>query len=301
MKDFLALVKTHNLGKISENVSFKQLTSLKIGGVAKYLYEPNSVDSLIKAYQYLKAHNIPTYVIGNGTNLLVSDDIFDLVLIKLTELNRLEALDDGKFMIEAGAKSMVVGRVIAKMGYVGSAFMGIIPGTIGGLIYMNSGAYKKETANFLYQCDYLDNQGNLVSLTDGFDFRYRHSIFQEIDCLIVRGYFQFPKASENEDPYQLIIRYQELKRDTQPLNERNAGSVFRNPTTINAWEIIDALGYRGFTIGDAGVSMKHANFLVNKGNASFKDMYQLIELIQNDAKKYYNIDLKCEWKILRKE
>lgn len=301
MKGFRELVTDFSLGKISENVSFQHLTSLKIGGVARYLYEPDSLDSLMIAYKYLKSHQIPTYVIGNGTNLLVSDDHFDLVLIKLTKCNGFKPLLGGEFMVEAGCQSATVGRIIAKLGFSGSAFMAIIPGTIGGLIYMNSGAYKKETGDFLYQCDYLDGLGNLVSLTDGFNFSYRHSIFQEIDCLIIRGYFRFPLAPKGEDPYQTIIRYKELKRNTQPLNEKNAGSVFCNPANIHAWEIIDSLGYRGFSIGDAGVSMKHANFLVNKGNATFEEMYRLVKLIQTDAKKYFNIDLKCEWKILNKE
>ncbi len=300
VKDFIEFVNEHELGKIRENVSFKQLTSLKIGGTARCLYEPNSLDNLMIAYKYLKNRQIPTYAIGNGTNLLVSDDRFDLVLIKLTKCNGFKPLSEGRFMMEAGCQSGTVGRIIAKLGYSGSAFMGVIPGTVGGLIYMNSGAYKKEVADFLYQCDYLDAKGDLVSLTEGFNFGYRESIFQSIDCLIIRGFFKFPLAPKGEEPYQTINRYLELKRNTQPLNERNAGSVFRNPPHIHAWEIIDALGYRGFSVGDAGVSMKHANFLVNKGNATFEEMAKLVELIQTDAKKYYNIDLKCEWKILKK-
>lgn len=300
MKDFITYVKTNNLGTIRENVSFKSLTSLKMGGEARALFEPSNITNFLKGYLYIKEHQVPYFIIGNGTNLLVDDDIFDFCLIRLTQLKEMKYLGDGCFMIEAGAKSMTVGRLIAKAGYIGSAFMAMIPATIGGLIYMNGGSYKKFVADCLYACEYLDAEGKLQLKTSDFGFGYRDSIFQHNNAIITKGYFKFDKATNKDEPEKIIKRYFNMKKTSQPLNERNAGSVFQNPIDIRAWEIIDKLGYRGFRIGDCEVSQIHTNFIVNKNQASFNDMEKLINEIKYKALNEYKIDLICEWKILKK-
>lgn len=299
MKSFIEYVKNNNLGNIYENVSFKKLTSLKMGGEAAVLFEPFNLDALIKGYLYLKKYNIFYFVIGNGTNLLVDDILFNICLIRLNHLNQITYLGDGCYMIEAGVKSMAVGRKIAKEGFLGSAFMAMIPASVGGLIYMNGGSYRRFVSDCLYACEYIDEVGKIRFMTSDFGFGYRDSIFQHQKSIITKGYFKFTKAEDEEEPMRLINRYFQMKKLTQPLNEKNAGSVFRNPDHIRAWEIIDQLGYRGYRIGDCEVSLIHTNFIVNKNDATFKDMEQLICEIKEKAKEKFKIELICEWKIIK--
>ncbi len=299
MNDFIDYLVSNNLGDYKENVSFKKLTSLKIGGTARLYVEPNSEDSLKKIVTYLKQNCLQYFVIGNGTNLLINDRFFDLVVISLKKLNEFISYNNGCFLIGAGCNAGKVASKLTKLGYTGFEFMSVIPGTIGGLTYMNASAFNRSMSDILVTVNYLDNLGNFnMMFVKDFEFSYRNSPFQNKDCIITSVIINLTYVGSVRIAEEKIERYYKIKKSTQPINSKNAGSTFKNNNDISSWKIIDELGFRGYSIGDAEVSCKHANFLINRCNASFKDMFNLICKIKEAAKDKCNINLDCEWEII---
>lgn len=299
MNEFIEYFINNNLGDYQENVSFKKLTSLKIGGNARIYVEPNSEESLKKVIQFLKQNCINYFVIGNGTNLLINDRYFDIVVISLKKLNQITSYKNGCFLIGAGCNSGTVANTLSKLGYTGFEFMSIIPGTIGGLTYMNASAYHRSMSDILVVVNYLDNLGNFNTLyVKDFDFGYRSSPFQNKDSIITSVIINLTYVGVTNISREKIEKYQKLKAKNQPINSRNAGSTFKNNNEIPSWRIIDELGFRGYSIGGAEVSCKHANFLINKSNATFDDMCRLINTIKQSAKDKCGINLECEWEII---
>lgn len=295
MNCLFEFVESKKLGSIECNVSFKKLTSLHIGGECQYLFYPSTVDNLNKFMDFIRENSIPYFIIGNGTNLLINDIYFEGVVISLKNLNHYEVINDHLLMIEAGASSMKVIREITKMGIGGLEFMATIPGTIGGMIYGNAGAYKKNIQDVLLCIDYLDIDGKIKCLhKDELGFKYRFSNLKNQKGIILRGYFYVDRKADLE----LIDFYMDIKKSTQPLNTKNAGSAFRNTNSYHAWEIIDKIEYRGKGVGDAIVSKMHANFLINQNNATFNDMITLIQNIKKKAKVQENVNLILEWDVI---
>lgn len=299
MNEFINFLATNNLGEYKENISFKKLTSLKIGGTARLYVEPNSAESLKKIIKYLKQNCINYFIIGNGTNLLINDRYFDLVVISLKKLNEFISYKNGCFLIGAGASAGSVATKLSKLGYTGFEFMSVIPGTIGGLTYMNASAFNRSMSDILVTVNYLDNMGNFNMLfVEDFEFGYRSSPFQNRDSIITSVIINLTYVGTTKISEEKIEKYQKIKRTTQPINTKNAGSTFKNNNDIASWKIIDELGFRGYSIGDAVVSCQHANFLINRCNASFKDMCCLINKIKQSACDKCNIQLDCEWEII---
>lgn len=299
MDELIKYIQTNNLGEYKENISFKKLTSLKIGGNAKLYVEPNSEESLKKIIQYLKQNCINYFIIGNGTNLLINDRYFDLVVINLKKLNEFISYKNGCFLIGAGCNAGTIASMLSKMGYTGFEFMSVIPGTIGGLTYMNASAFNRSMSDILVIVNYLDNLGNFNSMhINDFEFGYRQSPFQNKDSIITSVIINLTYVGINNISKEKIEKYQKLKANNQPINSKNAGSTFKNNNELPSWKIIDQLGYRGYSIGDAKVSCKHANFLINQGNATFDDMCKLINKIKASAINKCGINLECEWEII---
>ena len=188
---------------------------------------------------------------------------------------------------------------LSKLGYTKMEFLSTIPGSIGGLIYMNAGAYHQEIADLLQEVTYLeDGKLKTYSLKDC-QFGYRKSIFQEKQGIIIEAIFCVDKAALAQLPLEKMITYKKNRKQTQPIGQHTAGSTFKNTPTKKAWEVIDTLGLRGYAVHDARISYKHANFLVNENEATFQDMIDLIEFIQQKALHEKHIHLECEWVILR--
>lgn len=298
MKGFINYAQTYHLGDISLNQSFKNLTTLRIGGNIKCVFYPYSRDCLREAYRYIIDNKIPYFVIGGGSNILASDEEYEGIVISMKKLRSFYWIDEESIYLEAGVYASAIARYISEKGVEGAEFMSVIPGMIGGLIYMNAGAYKREIKDCLISADYLDEKGDFVRIEDC-KFGYRDSIFRHIPSIILGGTFKFKKTDNQEEIKRKLELYYQIKRNHQPIDKRSAGSTFHNHQDIKAWEIIDRLGLRGFQIGGAKVSEKHANFLINEGNATFEDMMALIDKIKTEAKIKLNIDLNCEW-IIRK-
>lgn len=296
---FEEYIKTNHLGKVEKDLSFKELTTLKIGGKIICCYFPNHLDSLYQSIKYLLEQNIPFVVIGRGTNILASDEVFTKVVIKLDELHNIIQLSKDKFLVEAGVIGSKFAFEMAKNGYTKMEFLSTIPGSIGGLIYMNAGAYGTDMKSIVEEVTYIDQSGKIKTLKkDELEFGYRTSIFQKEPTIIVNAILKLHKVENERLPLELIRTYKEKRRKEQPIHQNTAGSTFKNSNQMKAWELIDSLGLRGYSIHDASVSMKHTNFLINQNNATYQDMRALIEEIKKQVKEKYNIDLICEWVIL---
>lgn len=300
LKELINLIKKHSLGEYKENVSFKTLTTYKTGGTAKIVIYPNNIDSLKEVLIYLKNNNIKHKVFGNGSNILASDKIYEGAIIKLNNLNDLK-VNNNQVEVEAGFNFSLLCNKMTKEGYQGLEFGGGIPATVGGAIYMNAGAYLEDTSTSLEKVTFLDENYNLVTKTKkDLDFSYRHSIFMEKDWIILKAYFILTKGNTKELA-DLIKDRKERRISSQPLEYSSAGSVFRNPEGMYAGKLIEECGLKGLNHNGAEISTKHANFIINKENATSSDIAYLMELCQKEVNKKYNIKLHREQELFNWE
>lgn len=284
-----------NIGKIDTNVSLKKCTTYRVGGNAKYIAYPKDVDSLVKLIKYLKNKNIKYKILGNGSNLLFSEKEYDGVLIKLTEFDNLEFIGKTKLRVGAGYNLIKLSILTAKKGLTGLEFASGIPGTIGGSVFMNAGAYKSDMGYVVETVKVLTPDEKIINLENKeMDFHYRTSFLKKHPnyiCLEVVIKLRKGKKEAIED---VIKDRRERRLASQPLEYPSAGSVFRNPENDYAGRLIEEIGLKGEKHGGAMISSKHANFIVNYKNAKADDIKYLIELAHDKVKEKYDVDLKIE-------
>lgn len=289
-------IKNMNIGLVYENIDLKKYTTYKVGGTGKLLVIPDTIEKLIELLNYLKENNIKYKIIGNGSNLIFIND-YNGVLIKLDKLNNVQ-INDKEVTAEAGASLIGLALKVSRMGLKGMEFATGIPGTIGGAVYMNAGAYKEDMASIIKKVKLLDENDNIIELNkEELEFGYRKSILQSKKYVCLEATLLLDYGDIDEI-MALIEKRKQKRIETQPLEYPSAGSVFRNPENGFAWQLIDDIGYKGKRIGDAMVSEKHANFIINVGNANGSDIKELIDEIKNKVKDKYNIDLKVEQEIV---
>ncbi len=289
-------IKSMNIGLVLENVDLKKYTTYKVGGTGKLLVLPDNTSKLIELLEYIKKNNIKYKIIGNGSNLIFVND-FDGILIKLDKLNEI-IISDNEIVAGAGVSLIGLALKVSRMGLKGMEFAPGIPGTIGGAIYMNAGAYKSDMASIIENVKLIDKNNNIVVLNkEELEFGYRKSILQRKKYVCIEATFKLEHGNVDEI-MELIEKRKQKRIETQPLEYPSAGSVFRNPENGYAWQYIDDIGYKGKRIGDAVVSSKHANFIINVGNATGSDIKKLIYDIKTKVKDKYNVDLKIEQEIV---
>ena len=289
-------IKNMNIGLVYENIDLKKYTTYKVGGTGKLLVIPDTIEKLIELLNYLKENNIKYKIIGNGSNLIFIND-YNGVLIKLDKLNNVQ-INDKEVTAEAGASLIGLALKVSRMGLKGMEFATGIPGTIGGAVYMNAGAYKEDMASIIKKVKLLDENDNIIELNkEELEFGYRKSILQSKKYVCLEATLLLDYGDIDEI-MALIEKRKQKRIETQPLEYPSAGSVFRNPENGFAWQLIDDIGYKGKRIGDAMVSEKHANFIINVGNATGSDIKELIYEIKNKVKDKYNVDLKVEQEIV---
>ena len=282
-----------NDGDIKENVSLKTLTTLKVGGISKYVFYPKNVTSLKKALTLFKENNINYKIFGNGSNIIPSDKIYDGVIIKLSSLNNLK-INDEVIEVEAGYSLMKLAKEVIKLGLSGLEWANGIPGTIGGAVYMNAGAYKQDMSFVLEKITALDENMNIVTLNkDELDFSYRHSRLMEENLICLSATLKLEKKDISLIE-EVVNKRKEKRMETQPLEYPSAGSVFRNPFNDFAGRLVEECNLKGKQIGGAMISLKHANFIINKDNATGEDVLDLINLAKKEVKEKFNIELKQE-------
>ena len=299
MKEFLKEVEKNDIGKVLKDVFISKYTTYKVGGLVRAIIYPKNTDKLVLLCKLIKKYNIKYKILGNGSNLLFSDKTYEGVLIKLDEFDKIEFFGT-KVTCGAGASLMKVARESIKKGLAGLEFASGIPGTVGGAVYMNAGAYKSDMGYIVKEVTFLDENLELRTFTNQeCDFHYRTSYFKKNPkCICLSA-----KINLRHGMKEAILAVMEDRRkrrvESQPLEYPSAGSVFRNPEGDYAGRLIESLGYKGKMYGGAMVSEKHANFIINKNHATANDIIGLIYDIQKRVKKEYGIDLKLEQEIVK--
>lgn len=285
-------------GEVLENVDLKKYNTYRIGGKARYLIKPYNIESLELLINYLNNNNIKYLVIGNGSNIILPDEDYDGVIILLSNLNKC-ILNKDEVYVEAGEKLNVFVMNIVNNNLGGIENLCGIPGTLGGAIVQNAGCYGTNISDKLISVSYLENGKVFEIKNSECNFSYRDSIFKSNkNKIILSAKFKFD--FKNKDEMLNIIKENNQKRkNSQPLEYPNAGSVFRNPVNLSSGKLIDEAGLKGYNINDAYISSKHANFIINRGNATSKDIIDLINYIKKVILEKYNIELILEQEIIK--
>ena len=292
-------IETLDVGRIIYDVPLKDYNTYHVGGVGKALVIVEKKEALKKIIKELNQNNEKWKIIGNGSNLIFPDGFYDGILISLEKLDAME-ITGTEIYVEAGYSLAKLSIKAAKASLTGLEFAGGIPGTIGGAIFMNAGAYKSDMGYLVKEVTYLDeNLEEKVLKNKDCDFHYRTSYFKKHpNCVCLSTKLELKHGVK-----ELIFSVMEDRRirrlESQPLEYPSAGSVFRNPEGDYAGRLIESLGYKGKLYGGAMVSEKHANFIINKNNATASDIVGLIEDIQKNVKKKYGVDLKLEQEIVK--
>ena len=285
-----------NKEQILKNEPMKKHTSFRIGGNVDYFLKIKTQEELKQVLEVCKKFKKEIFIIGNGTNLLVTDKGFRGVIIKL-ELNNLELKQEDKeffITVEAGYPLTKLSKFALDNELEGLEFACGIPGTIGGAIRMNAGAYGGEMKNIVVSTKYMDLDGNINELNlEEQEFSYRNSIFSKKEFIILSTTVKLKKG-DKENIKQKVLENNQSRIKNQPLEFPNAGSTFKRKEGVITAKLIDEAGLKGYSIGDACVSTKHAGFLINKGNATFEDMNKLIKYIQKTLLEKYNVQIELE-------
>ena len=299
---------------VLENERMSAHTSFKVGGPARYFVKVENNEDLTEAFRFAKSKGLPYFVLGNGTNLLVGDKGYEGVIITLGKFfSNVEFTEGGWVKVGAAAPLSALARKTLQKGYSGIHKLAGIPGTLGGAVYMNAGAYGQEICQTCVEVESLDRAGNLKKRAAAeCGFGYRKSIFQELAQnpetaeIILSATFQLePTETSGKDSHALEAEMQECmakRKASQPLNMPNAGSTFKRlntgaantPQQIAPGYYIEQAGLKGFKIGGAEVSTIHANFIVNAGGATANDIKNLSEYVQKTVAEKYGIQLQRE-------
>lgn len=287
-------IKELHVGKVIENYLLKEHTTYKVGGMAICAVVPEDEKKLITLLSYLKENNIKYKVLGNGSNVIFNDSGYNGVIIKLDNFNYLN-ITGNKIVVGAGYSLNKLALRVSRLGFTGLEFAAGIPGTIGGAVYMNAGAYKSDMGYILTSIKVLTPDYEIkVMKNKELDFHYRSSFLQNNkDYICLEATITLIKG-DSEKIMELINERKKRRVETQPLEYPSAGSVFRNPEGDFAGRLIEEIGYKGKSIGGAQVSLKHANFIINTGDATGEEVKTLINDIKKKIKEKYNIELKVE-------
>lgn len=284
--------------KIKYDEPMKKYTTLKVGGNADCLVLPENIEDVKNTLTYAKQNNIPVTVIGNGSKLLVKDSGIRGIVIKFgSKFASVEI--EGEYITAYAGVTLPRLAIIAKDNSLsGLEFASGIPGNVGGAIYMNAGAYGSEMANVVQQVTYIDEQLNVQTISNAeCNFAYRNSMFRTRNCVILSTKLKLTKANK-EEIQELMKQNQESRKAKQPLEYPNAGSTFKRPEGYFVGKLIDDLGLKGYSIGGAQISLKHSGFIVNTGEATAKDVLDLIEYIKEKVLEANGVRLEEEIIIL---
>jgi len=281
----------------------KNHTSFRIGGCVQAVISPKETQEVIILCQILQEYNIKPLIIGNGTNLLVDDCALDLIVIKTTYLNEMTKLSDNKIIAGSGTLLSKLAVFACENDMTGLEFAHGIPGTLGGAITMNAGAYGGEMKDVIRVTTAYCPENGIYTIKDAeHDFSHRRSRFSELEpnSFIVSSELELSKGSK-EEIKSLMGEFSKKRRESQPLDLPSAGSVFKRPKQGYAAAMIEQAGLKGYTVGDAQVSEKHSGFIVNMGSAKFSDVIAVMEHVKETVFTQFGVELEPEIKIIRGE
>ncbi len=280
---------------IQENVLLSGLSTFGIGGKADYFVEAYSQSDLEDALIFAREKKIPVLAIGRGSNCLFADEGFRGIVIRV----KLEDLiKDGKglYQVGSGFSFAQLGRISAQDGFHGLEFAAGIPATTGGAIFMNAGASGQETKDYLVSVDALDETGKKYHFSkEGLEFSYRYSSFQKNKMIIISATFQLVPSKGAKEQQKRLVEY---RLQTQPYKDKSCGCIFKNPgPNVSSGRLIEESGLKGYTVGGVEVSYQHANFIVNKGSGTSRDVQGLIHRVQQEVLKKTGYLLHSEIRI----
>lgn len=282
--------------KCVENANLKQYNTYKINTMARFMYEPENVQELKDLLKNLNIKNIKYYILGGGSNVILPDENFDGAIIKLA-IKDLEIKDDIVFVGTGYNLNSFIKKIIDE-GYTNLTNLYGIPGTVGGAIRGNAGANGSEIFDDLVSVLVLQDDDVKLINAYNIEHSYRHTSFKENNDIIFGGVFKLEKG-DTQKAWEIINKNLEKRRNSQPLEFPSAGSVFKNPEGLSAGKLIDECGLKGYKVGSAQISKKHANFIINLDNATSSDIISLIEIIKEKVKKEKGIDLELEQEIVK--
>ena len=288
-----------NLGDFFYNEPMKNHTSFCVGGPAKLLIKPRDEEALVEILKSIRKNNYKYYILGNCTNIIVRDKGFDGIIIKLkNKLNDVKKVSDKEIYAGTGASMKKISEFAMENSLTGLEFAHGIPGSLGGAIVMNAGAYDGEIKNVVKSVKLLDEDLNVIEVPgEEMNFSYRHSLVQERDLIVLGATFSLEDGNKNKirEKYE---DFDQRRADKQPLDMPSAGSTFKRPTGYFAGKLIDDSGLRGFTHKGAGISEKHCGFVVNKNKATAQDVLETIEIVQKVVHDKFDVTLEREVKII---
>ena len=279
------------------NESLKKHTTYGIGGPADLMIFPKSKQDLIKVIEIINENKIQLTILGSGSNVLVSDNGIRGAVISLKNSLKKIEVDDNILYAECGTMLGKIVKHAVKNNLIGLENLNGVPGTLGGALIMNAGAWGGEISENLIHVEVINSKSEIQKIQKkDLNFSYRQSSFNKDDILL-SAKFNLKKA-DKDIIKENFIEAQSGRKKSQPLNKRSAGSLFKNPKNNSAGKLLDEAGLKGFSIGDAKISEKHANFFINDGDATSKDMLMLIKKAHKEVKDKFNINLSLEVKLM---
>ena len=287
--------------KIKQNEPMKEHTSLKIGGPAEFFVKVNSVQELKKLLQFCKTNEVPLTIVGNGSNLLVLDKGIKGIVIKI-ELKQIqiENINEGKVevIVDNGVQIGLLAQKLLKEEISGFEELSGIPGTIGGAVVMNAGAHGKEMKDIVKEVTAIDYNGNMHIFTnEQSEFEYRHSKFSKEEYIILQVKLLLENGKKEEIKTKMD-EYVKYRKEKQPIEFPSAGSTFKRGEDFITAKLIDEAGLKGYSIGGAKISEKHAGFVINTGNATAQDVLDLVKYVIDKVYEKFGKNIELEVKIL---
>lgn len=277
---------------ILENHNMKNHSNMKVGGVAKrfiYIEDKSELKEVFETYPNI-------FLIGNGTNTLIDDKDLDITFISLKKLDKIEEISEGIVKVGAGLDFNKLISFMNTHNYSGLENLAGIPGSVGGLVYMNGGAYGSEIFDCIKEVEIFDENHEIRTFKkDEVGFSYRNTEIQEKNWVIISATFEFKRGFD----LKKVIEIQALRESKQPLDRPNLGSTFKNPKGDFSARLISEAGLKGMKVGGAQVSTKHPNFIVNDGTATFEDILEILAKVKSSIKELYGIQLEEEIIILK--
>ena len=288
-----SFIKKNNI-EYYKDASLKKYNTYKINSKCKYLIFPKNKKEVVNLIRFLKDNKNDYILLGNGSNIILAKEYYDKVIIKLDRLNKLTRNED-TLIVESGYSLIKLATEAAIMGLSGLEFASGIPGSIGASVAMNAGAYNHSLGEIIESVEVLTPKYEIKKMyPKDINFNYRNSFFKENkDYIILSCKIKLVPGSRDEI-IEVMKKRKERRLETQPLDYPSAGSVFRNPENLHAGALIEECGLKGYQIGGAMVSKKHANFIINYNNASGEDIIKLINYTKERVFEKYKIELNLE-------
>ena len=308
-KIYELLIKGIPKENILRDESMKKHTSFKIRGIADFFIKIKEIDEIKYVLNICKENNIPLRVVGNGTNLLVKDEGIRGIVLKIEihdikfedkhEINASVKENNVKVIVGSGVPLAKLAQILLKKSITGFEFASGIPGTIGGAVRMNAGAYGSEFKDIVVETTCMDYNGKIFTLNNKEQkFEYRKSVFQSEKYIILQSNLLLKHSENAEIIKEKMEEYKNSRREKQPIEFPSAGSTFKRGTDFITAKLIDECGLKGYSIGGAQVSTKHAGFIINTGNATAKDVLELVEFVKNKVLEKFGKKIELEIEVI---